>query len=85
MATMKTACITGTDRGVGLALTKDLLRAGYIVFAGGIMKDNAEMDRLAEEFPGRLHAFVLDVGSDKSVKEAADLIKSKTEKLRPTF
>jgi NAD(P)-dependent dehydrogenase (short-subunit alcohol dehydrogenase family) len=81
MATMKTACVTGTDRGVGLALTKDLLRAGYIVFAGGIMKDNAEMDRLAEEFPGRLYAFVLDVGSDKSVKEAADLIKSKTEKL----
>ncbi|WP_199621873.1 SDR family NAD(P)-dependent oxidoreductase [Paenibacillus alkalitolerans] len=81
MAKDKTACVTGTDRGVGLALVKHLLHAGYTVFAGGIMKENEETDRLAQQFPGMLHAFVLDVGSDRSVKEAADFIKSKTGRL----
>jgi NAD(P)-dependent dehydrogenase (short-subunit alcohol dehydrogenase family) len=81
METNKTACVTGTDRGVGLALTKDLLHAGYTVFAGGIMKVNEEMGRLEDEFPGRLHAFVLDVGSNESVKEAALYIESRTDKL----
>jgi len=81
MTTPLTACITGTDRGIGLALTKQLLEQGYVVFAGGIMRQNAEIAKLAEEFPGKLHAFYLDVGSDESVKEAAAFIKSKTDSL----
>jgi NAD(P)-dependent dehydrogenase (short-subunit alcohol dehydrogenase family) len=81
METNKTACVTGTDRGVGLALTRDLLYSGYTVFAGGIMKVNEEMDRLGDKFPGRLHAFVLDVGNNESVKEAVSYINSKTDKL----
>lgn len=81
MSNNKTACVTGTDRGIGLAITKSLLLEGYTVYAGGIMETNAEMDLLAEQFPNQLHTFVLDVGSDKSVKRAASLIMSKTSKL----
>jgi NAD(P)-dependent dehydrogenase (short-subunit alcohol dehydrogenase family) len=81
MSKNKTACVTGTDRGVGLAITKDLLRAGYTVYAGHIIENNEEMGLLMEQFPRQLYAFVLDVGSDNSVKEAAVLIKSKTDKL----
>jgi NAD(P)-dependent dehydrogenase (short-subunit alcohol dehydrogenase family) len=81
METNKTACVTGTDRGVGLALTRDLLYSGYTVFAGGIMKVNEEMDRLGDKFPGQLHAFVLDVGSNESVKAAVSYIASKSDKL----
>jgi NAD(P)-dependent dehydrogenase (short-subunit alcohol dehydrogenase family) len=81
MSAKKTVCITGTDRGVGLALTRDLLKAGYTVFAGGIMKENEEMDKLKREYPEQLHAFYLDVGSDESVKEAAAFIKSHTDSL----
>jgi NAD(P)-dependent dehydrogenase (short-subunit alcohol dehydrogenase family) len=81
MAKNMTACVTGTDRGVGLAMTKDLLRTGYSVYAGHFMENNEEMGVLTEQFPRQLHAFVLDVGSDDSVKEAAVLIKSRTDKL----
>lgn len=81
MTMRKTACITGTDRGVGLALTKELLLAGYEVFAGGIMADNEELDKLGEQFPGRLHSFRLDIGSDESVKQAAAFIASKADTL----
>ncbi|MDQ0914440.1 SDR family NAD(P)-dependent oxidoreductase [Paenibacillus sp. V4I5] len=81
MSNNKTACVTGTDRGIGLAITKSLLREGYMVYAGGILEHNAEMDLLAEQFPNQLQAFVLDVGSDESVMNAASLIKSKTSKL----
>jgi NAD(P)-dependent dehydrogenase (short-subunit alcohol dehydrogenase family) len=81
MAANKTACISGTDRGIGLALVSELLHAGYTVFAGGIVKDNEALLQLADRFPGQLHPFVLDVGSDQSVQEAAGLIRSKTDKL----
>ncbi|MCR8630085.1 SDR family NAD(P)-dependent oxidoreductase [Paenibacillus radicis (ex Xue et al. 2023)] len=76
-----TACISGTDRGIGLELVKHLLKEGYIVFAGGIIKDNESISQLAEQFPGQLHASILDVGSDASVKEFAAFIESKTDKL----
>ncbi|MFC6226498.1 SDR family NAD(P)-dependent oxidoreductase [Paenibacillus allorhizosphaerae] len=77
----KTVCITGTDRGIGLALSKGLLLEGYTVFAGGIQQENKELDDFAVAFPGRLRRFVLDVGSDTSVGEAAEFIQSDTEKL----
>ncbi|AEI40953.1 SDR family NAD(P)-dependent oxidoreductase [Paenibacillus mucilaginosus] len=81
MAEHRRVCVTGTDRGVGLALTESLLHAGCTVFAGGISRENPEMDRLKEAFPQTLHAFYLDVGSDESVREAGALIRSRTDAL----
>lgn len=74
-------CITGTDRGIGLELVKALLQAGCTVYAGGIADPNPELVQLTEQFPGRLHSFRLDVGSDASVKEAAERIRGLTPAL----
>ncbi|MEC0229446.1 SDR family NAD(P)-dependent oxidoreductase [Paenibacillus alba] len=74
-------CVTGTDRGVGLALTKLLLEAGCCVYAGSYLPANEEHERLAEKYPGKLHSFALDIGSDASVKAAAELIMKQTDGL----
>jgi len=81
MTTNRTACVTGTDRGVGLALVHRLLEAEYTVFAGGIQPDNDGIRELKERYRDRLHAFKLDVGSDESVKAAAALIAGHTDRL----
>ncbi|MEK8126587.1 SDR family NAD(P)-dependent oxidoreductase [Paenibacillus filicis] len=82
METRQFACISGTDRGIGLALVHELLQADYTVFAGGISPDLEQtMSGLAERFPGRLHPFQLDVGSDASVQEAAARIAEHTDTL----
>lgn len=73
--------VTGTDRGIGLALAAQLLEDGYTVFAGGIKPDNAAMKELKERFGDRLQAFHLDVGSDDSVREAAEFVRSRTDAL----
>ncbi|MBP1961548.1 SDR family NAD(P)-dependent oxidoreductase [Paenibacillus aceris] len=77
----KAVCVTGTDRGIGLAITESLLHQGYTVYAGGVLEKNEVMHKLAEQFPNQLHVFKLDVGSDESVKEAARYIKNRTTKL----
>ncbi|MBW7459788.1 SDR family NAD(P)-dependent oxidoreductase, partial [Paenibacillus sepulcri] len=74
-------CITGTDRGIGLELVKALLQAGCTVYAGGIADPNPELLQLTEHFPDRLHSFRLDVGSDASVREAAERIRGLTPAL----
>jgi NAD(P)-dependent dehydrogenase (short-subunit alcohol dehydrogenase family) len=77
----KTACVTGTDRGVGLALVKELLQQDYTVFAGKFLKDSEGLTHLAGEYPGRLHTFMLNVGDANSVKQAALYIAGQTGKL----
>lgn len=77
----KNVFVTGTDRGIGLALAAQLLEDGYTVFAGGIMTDNPAMDALKERHGDRLQAFHLDVGSDDSVREAARFVESRTDGL----
>jgi NAD(P)-dependent dehydrogenase (short-subunit alcohol dehydrogenase family) len=77
----KAVCVTGTDRGIGLAMTEALLHQGFTVYAGGILDNNEKLSKLAVQFPNQLHAFKLDVGSDESVREAARYIKSKTNQL----
>ncbi len=74
-------CITGAERGIGLALTREWLEAGCTVFAGSRTEHRPELDRLALRFPGCLHPFVLDVGSDASVREAAAWIRGRTDRL----
>jgi NAD(P)-dependent dehydrogenase (short-subunit alcohol dehydrogenase family) len=77
----KTVCVTGADRGLGFALVKALLASGSTVFAGTYLQQSAELDRLSEEFPGRLHQVVMDVSSLDSVKAAAASITGQTDRL----
>ncbi|MBM7565061.1 SDR family NAD(P)-dependent oxidoreductase [Paenibacillus sacheonensis] len=81
MPRKRQVCITGTDRGIGLELVKGLLQDDCIVYAGGILSPNPELERLKEQYPGQLHDFLLDVGSDVSVQEAAERIRSLTPEL----
>ncbi|HZG57790.1 SDR family NAD(P)-dependent oxidoreductase [Paenibacillus sp.] len=75
------ACVTGTDRGVGLALTRLLLEQGGTVFAGGIVRGNESIAELKALYPERLHNFYVDIGDDRSVKEAAAFVQSRTDRL----
>jgi NAD(P)-dependent dehydrogenase (short-subunit alcohol dehydrogenase family) len=67
---MQVALITGADRGLGLALTAELLERGWTVVAGQYM-DWPVLGELAAKFATTLHIVPLDVSKDESVKAAA--------------
>jgi NAD(P)-dependent dehydrogenase (short-subunit alcohol dehydrogenase family) len=73
--------ITGTDRGLGLALAAKFLDVGYRVFAGKYGIDGAGLDELQKRFCEQLEIVPLDVGSDQSVAEAARIVSQKTRSL----
>lgn len=75
------AYITGTDRGLGLALAAKFLEHGNDVFAGFYGIDQSGLEALKERYPSRLEIIPLDVSSDASVMQAAQIIASKTGSL----
>jgi NAD(P)-dependent dehydrogenase (short-subunit alcohol dehydrogenase family) len=77
--TLKTAFITGADRGLGLALCAGLLQKGWCVFAGQYMPEWTELDHLAVQFPGQLTTVPLDVSSRESTQAAARQVGEITE------
>lgn len=77
----KTVYITGTDRGLGLALTKVFLSSDYKVFAGSFMPDWPELGELKEQYGEDLAIIPLDVTNQKSVEEAAEIIKEQAGQL----
>jgi len=72
-------CVTGADRGLGLAFTKQFLHKGYYVFAGQYNSSWKELESLREEFPDRLLIVELDISKDESVKKAGQYIASITD------
>ena len=74
----KNICITGTDRGLGLALVKAFLDQDYHVFAGRLSSALENLQELKQQFPGQLFTFTLDVAADRSVEQARDLIAART-------
>jgi NAD(P)-dependent dehydrogenase (short-subunit alcohol dehydrogenase family) len=77
----KMVFVTGADRGVGFGLVKQLVERDFFVFAGRYMKDWTELDRIQKEFPDQVRLVDLDIGSDDSVRAAATIVKSETDKL----
>jgi NAD(P)-dependent dehydrogenase (short-subunit alcohol dehydrogenase family) len=75
------AYITGTDRGLGLALAATFLKHGYEVFAGRYGIDSSGLDALKAQHGAQLEIVPLDVGSDASVAAAAQLVASKMNSL----
>jgi NAD(P)-dependent dehydrogenase (short-subunit alcohol dehydrogenase family) len=66
----KHCLITGANRGIGLAFTRQLLKRGDHVVAGCRPPGKATaLNSLAGEFPGRLHVLPLDVASARSRAE----------------
>jgi|HigsolmetaAR203D_1030402.scaffolds.fasta_scaffold01514_4 NAD(P)-dependent dehydrogenase (short-subunit alcohol dehydrogenase family) len=76
---MKTAVVTGADRGLGLALAEQFAMNGYTVFAGKYLEDWTHLDDAAKNSGGRIRVVPLDVGRDASVREAARLIAEQTD------
>ena len=73
--------ITGADRGLGLALTKDFLDRGDIVFAGQFMEDWNELAELKLLHQEHLFLIPLDVSDPESVMAAYHLVEEKTDKI----
>lgn len=64
--------ITGANRGIGLALTVELLKGGHKVLAGARKPAKApELEKLRGEYGQSLEVLELDVTSDASVEAAA--------------
>jgi NAD(P)-dependent dehydrogenase (short-subunit alcohol dehydrogenase family) len=75
------AVVTGADRGLGLALTSNLLSQGWKVFAGQFMSDWAELDGLVRRYPDHLTVVPLDVSSQSSAKDAAQAVRQETDRV----
>jgi NAD(P)-dependent dehydrogenase (short-subunit alcohol dehydrogenase family) len=68
---MKTIVITGTDRGLGLALAEESLAAGDRVFLTCLDPAGDAVRALAARFPERASLIPLDLGDAASVDAAA--------------
>ncbi|NIK76201.1 NAD(P)-dependent dehydrogenase (short-subunit alcohol dehydrogenase family) [Paenibacillus castaneae] len=78
---IRTAFVTGADRGVGLALAAQLLKQGCQVFAGQYAAEAAALQQLQGSYGEQLHVLRLDISSDESVAEALRYTSEQTEHL----
>jgi NAD(P)-dependent dehydrogenase (short-subunit alcohol dehydrogenase family) len=80
---MKTALITGANKGIGLETAKQLLQKGFYVYIGS--RDLANGQRAVEELKSQgltgVAAVQLDVTDEASVKAAREEIGKKTKVL----
>lgn len=68
----KNYVVTGTSRGIGLEMTKQLLGAGHHVHALARAPQNSkELMRLKERYPQQLSVLAVDVTSDEQVSKFA--------------
>lgn len=68
----KVALITGATHGIGLALTRNLLKEGWIVF--GIGRDKDSLDTISTEFPNFL-SICADLTKNDDIKKIAERVK----------
>jgi NAD(P)-dependent dehydrogenase (short-subunit alcohol dehydrogenase family) len=74
-------CVTGADRGLGYALTAQLLRRHFTVFAGRYLNDWDQLDGLTAQYPKQLIPLELDVSSDDSVNRFGAAVAERTDRL----
>ncbi|MBZ0275563.1 MAG: SDR family oxidoreductase [Anaerolineae bacterium] len=80
---MERVFITGTNRGIGLELTRQILRrADTLVFAAARHPAGAhDLNALAAQYPDRLTVIPLEVTDENAVADAARLIAALTDGL----
>lgn len=80
---MKTALITGANKGIGFEVARQLLQKGLYVYLGSRdrQKGLEAVDKLKAEKPGNAEAIQLDVTDENSVRSARAEIGRKTEVL----
>lgn len=67
----RTACVTGADRGLGLALANRLLEEGYRVAAGRLTDEEGPgLKELRERHGSKLLTVRMNVADEESVREA---------------
>lgn len=72
---MANVVITGANRGIGLALTRQYAQAGDTVLALCRTPEKAEaLQQLAEQSGGRVKVGAIDIGNDASIAAAAKLV-----------
>lgn len=77
----KIALITGAGRGLGFALSAELLKRGWQVYAGIHNQAWPELVELGRAYPERLHILPLDVSSNESVQAAAHSVAQTAERV----
>ena len=78
---MNTVLITGSDRGLGFALTEEMLNHGWKVYAGQYMPEWNELAGLKERWPAALVLLPLDVSSGESIENAVKQIRADAGRL----
>jgi NAD(P)-dependent dehydrogenase (short-subunit alcohol dehydrogenase family) len=76
-----TVCITGGERGLGLALARRWLGLGCRVFCGLYQTDHPEFDESEAGAAGQLQGHVLDVTEDDSVSRFKQWYLSRTDRM----
>ena len=80
MGEIRTALVTGADRGLGFAIVKRLLAEGFRVFAGKFMEDYQLLEALQKDYP-ELYIVPMDVQNTAHMKAAAEEIQRVSGKL----
>jgi NAD(P)-dependent dehydrogenase (short-subunit alcohol dehydrogenase family) len=76
------ALVTGSNRGIGLELTRQLLDRGDHLFATCRRPGAADaLHRLRRRYPNRIHLLTLDVADPASIESALHAIEAQTDRL----
>lgn len=74
--------ITGSNRGIGLDMTRRYLERGDIVFATCRRPDSAaELQKLSRQYPNHLHIVALDVSDSASIDHSLAQVRKQTDAL----
>ena len=80
---MKTALVTGANKGIGYEIVKQLAQKGFYVYLGCRIHQNglSAVEKLKNEGIENIEAVQLDVTDRESIKNAKQLLQEKTDML----
>lgn len=76
---MKTALVTGANRGIGHEIAKQLVAKGFHVIAVG--RDRQKLEQAAKDFDGKVEARVCDISSLSDCRALASFLRDKMGQL----